>query len=102
MNNIVNLICYGGSIIFVGLFKGELQFFDLEFYKKEMMMMGSCNVIEEDFVKVGWLMIEGKVIVRMMLIYCYDFKLLVEIYESDVINNCQLIKGVIYFQQGSL
>ena len=60
MNNTVNLIRHGGSIIFVGLFKGELQFSDPEFHKKETTMMGSCNATEEDFAKVGRLMAEGK------------------------------------------
>ncbi|MBA1041348.1 zinc-binding dehydrogenase, partial [Escherichia coli] len=97
MNNTVNLIRHGGSIIFVGLFKGELQFSDPEFHKKETTMMGSRNATEEDFAKVGRLMTEGKVTARMMLTHSYDFKSLAEIYESDVINNRQLIKGVIHF-----
>ncbi|WP_142989149.1 zinc-binding dehydrogenase, partial [Klebsiella pneumoniae] len=59
MNNTVNLIRHGGSIIFVGLFKGELQFSDPEFHKKETTMMGSRNATEEDFAKVGRLMTEG-------------------------------------------
>ncbi len=97
MNNTVNLIRHGGSIIFVGLFKGELQFSDPEFHKKETTMMGSRNATEEDFAKVGRLMTEGKVTAGMMLTHRYDFKSLAEIYESDVINNRQLIKGVIHF-----
>ena len=97
MNNTVNLIRHGGSIIFVGLFKGELQFSDPEFHKKETTMMGSRNATEEDFAKVGRLMTEGKVTARMMLTHRYDFKSLAEIYESEVINNRQLIKGVIHF-----
>lgn len=60
-------------------------------------MMGSRNVTSEDFVKVGRLMAEGKIIVDMMLIYRYSFVTLVEIYERDVINNRELIKGVIIF-----
>ncbi|EWF00388.1 hypothetical protein L427_10014, partial [Klebsiella pneumoniae BIDMC 2A] len=78
-------------------FKGELQFSDPEFHKKETTMMGSRNATEEDFAKVGRLMTEGKVTARMMLTHRYDFKSLAEIYESDVINNRQLIKGVIHF-----
>lgn len=35
----------------------------------------------------------------MMLTHRYDFKSLAEIYESDVINNRQLIKGVIHFSR---
>ncbi|HIH7316684.1 TPA: zinc-binding dehydrogenase, partial [Klebsiella michiganensis] len=97
MNNTVNLIRHGGSIIFVGLFKGELQIPDPEFHKKETTMMGSRNATEEDFAKVGRLMAEGKVTAGMMLTHRYDFRSLAEIYENDVINNRQLIKGVIHF-----
>lgn len=35
MNNTVNLIRHGGSIVFVGLFKGDLQFSDPEFHKRD-------------------------------------------------------------------
>lgn len=34
MNNTVNLIRHGGTVVFVGLFKGELQFSDPEFHKR--------------------------------------------------------------------
>ncbi|WP_100040430.1 zinc-binding alcohol dehydrogenase family protein [Escherichia coli] len=67
MNNTVNLIRHGGTVVFVGLFKGELQFSDPEFHKKETTMMGSRNAT------------------------------LAETYERDVINNRELIKGVITF-----
>ena len=97
MNNTVNLIRHGGSITFVGLFKGDLQFSDPEFHKKETTMMGSRNATEEDFAKVGRLMAQGKVTAQMMLTHCYEFHALAEIYEQQVINNRELIKGVIHF-----
>ncbi|QRG78564.1 zinc-binding alcohol dehydrogenase family protein [Citrobacter sp. R56] len=97
MNNSVNLIRHGGSIVFVGLFKGDLQFSDPEFHKKETTMMGSRNATPEDFAKVGQLMAEGKLTADMMLTHRYPFTTLAEIYESDVINNHELIKGVITF-----
>lgn len=97
MNNTVNLIRHGGAIIFVGLFKGELQFSDPEFHKKETTMMGSRNATADDFAKVGRLMAEGKLQASMMLTHRYDFTHLAEVYEQDVINNRELIKGVIAF-----
>lgn len=97
MNNAVNLIRHGGSIVFVGLFKGDLQFSDPEFHKKETTMMGSRNATPEDFAKVGRLMAEGKLTADMMLTHRYPFSSLAERYESDVINNRELIKGVITF-----
>ncbi|GKV87535.1 zinc-binding alcohol dehydrogenase family protein [Pectobacterium atrosepticum] len=97
MNNTINLIRHGGSIVFVGLFKGDLQFSDPEFHKKETTMMGSRNATPEDFAKVGHLMSEGKLTAEMMLTHRYPFSTLADIYERDVINNRELIKGVITF-----
>lgn len=97
MNNTVNLIRHGGSIVFIGLFKGDLQFSDPEFHKKETTMMGSRNATPEDFAKVGRLMAEGKLRAEMMLTHRYPFSQLAEIFEHDVINNRALIKGVITF-----
>ncbi|WP_113627101.1 zinc-binding alcohol dehydrogenase family protein [Pectobacterium peruviense] len=97
MNNTINLIRHGGSIVFVGLFKGDLQFSDPEFHKKETTMMGSRNATPEDFAKVGHLMSEGKLTAEMMLTHRYPFATLADIYERDVINNRELIKGVITF-----
>ncbi len=97
MNNTVNLIRHGGTVVFVGLFKGELQFSDPEFHKKETTMMGSRNATPEDFAKVGRLMAEGKITAGMMLTHRYPFATLAETYERDVINNRELIKGVITF-----
>ena len=92
---------FGGSlaqkVVFVGLFKGELQFSDPEFHKKETTMMGSRNATPEDFAKVGRLMAEGKITADMMLTHRYPFATLAETYERDVINNRELIKGVITF-----
>lgn len=81
----------------MGLFKGDLQFSDPEFHKKETTMMGSRNATEEDFAKVGRLMAEGKITAQMMLTHRYAFHALAEIYEQQVINNRELIKGVIHF-----
>lgn len=97
MNNTVNLIRHGGTVVFVGLFKGELQFSDPEFHKKETTMMGSRNATPEDFAKVGRLMAEGKITADMMLTHRYPFATLAETYERDVINNRELIKGVSTF-----
>lgn len=57
--------------------------------------MGSRNATPEDFAKVGRLMAEGKITADMMLTHRYPFATLAETYERDVINNRELIKGVI-------
>ncbi|MNI79981.1 putative L-galactonate oxidoreductase [compost metagenome] len=59
--------------------------------------MGSRNATEEDFAKVGRLMAAGAITARMMLSHQFDFDSLAQHYEEQVINNQQLIKGLIRF-----
>lgn len=97
MNNAVNLIRHGGKIVFVGLFKGNLEFSDPDFHKKETTMMGSRNATMEDFVKVQQLMSAGKLGSEMMLTHTFEFDTVGDIYEEGVVKNRDLLKGVIVF-----
>lgn len=97
MNQAVDLIRHGGCIVFVGLFKGDLQFSDPEFHKKETTLMGSRNATAADFAHVGELMQRGLLRAEMLLTHRLRFDELGSTYEQEVINNPQLIKGVIEF-----
>lgn len=97
MNKAVQFISHGGTVVFVGLHKGDLQIPDPEFHKKETTMMGSRNATRQDFERVLSLMAEGKITAEMMLNQHFEFTELAEVFESQVINNRQLIKGVIHF-----
>lgn len=99
MNGAVKLIRHGGIIVFVGLHKGDLVIPDIEFHKKETTLLGSRNATLEDFAKVGELMANGQLRADMMLNRHYDFSTLAERFEADVINNRELIKGVIHFER---
>ncbi|PLR23629.1 galactonate oxidoreductase [Pantoea endophytica] len=99
MNGAVKLIRHGGTIVFVGLHKGDLVIPDIEFHKKETTLLGSRNATLEDFAKVGELMANGQLRADMMLNRHYDFSTLAERFEADVINNRDLIKGVIHFER---
>ncbi|WP_130832533.1 zinc-binding alcohol dehydrogenase family protein [[Erwinia] mediterraneensis] len=99
MNNAVNLLRHGGSIVFVGLHKGDLVIPDSEFHKKETTLMGSRNATREDFDHVRALMSSGQLRADMMLNQRFAFSTLAETFEPQVINNPQLIKGVIDFSR---
>lgn len=98
MNNAVNSIRHGGKIVFVGLFKGNLEISDPDFHKKETTMMGSRNATFEDFAKVQRLMSEGKISAKMMLTHLFDYDELADIYEEKITKNKELIKSVILFK----
>ena len=97
MNGAVKLIRHGGTIVFVGLHKGDLVIPDIEFHKRETTLLGSRNATHEDFAKVGELMASGQLRADIMLNRHYDFSTLAEAFEPEVINNRELIKGVIHF-----
>lgn len=97
MNGAVRLMAHGGTLVFVGLHKGDLQIPDPEFHKKETTLMGSRNATRQDFERVASLMAEGKITAEMMLNERFAFAELAEIFEQQVINNRGLIKGVIRF-----
>jgi len=97
MNGAVRLMAHGGTLVFVGLHKGDLQIPDPEFHKKETTLMGSRNATRQDFERVASLMAEGKITAEMMLNQHFEFAELAEAFEPQVINNRGLIKGVIHF-----
>lgn len=49
MNNTVNLLANGGSIVFVGLHKENIDMVDIEFHKREATLLASRAAYYEDF-----------------------------------------------------
>jgi len=99
MNNAVSLIRHGGTVVYVGLHKGDLVIPDSEFHKKEATLLGSRNATREDFDRVCSLMASGQLRASMMLNHSLAFSTLDETFEPQVINNRELIKGVIHFDR---
>lgn len=60
MLNAFNLIAYGGKIVFVGLFQGEVAFHDPNFHKREVTLLASRNALPTDFTKIISLMETGQ------------------------------------------
>ncbi len=49
MMQALHYVAHGGTLVYVGLVKGEITFSDPEFHKRELTMMGSRNATREDF-----------------------------------------------------
>lgn len=52
MTNAFDYTAHGGTLIYVGLVKGNITFNDPEFHKRELTIMGSRNATKEDFAHV--------------------------------------------------
>ncbi|WP_159565519.1 zinc-binding alcohol dehydrogenase family protein [Budvicia diplopodorum] len=97
MSRSVNLIRHGGKIVFVGLYIGDLVIDDPTFHKKETTLLSSRNATREDFECVIELMAMGTINEMMMKNKEYDFYTFGHQYKENVVENKELVKGVIKF-----
>jgi len=98
MGNAVNYIRHGGRIVFLGLFIGELVFDDPTFHSKETTLLASRTSTPEDFERVLDLMSTGEITEDMMVNREYDFFSFGHTYKEDVVEDRELVKGVINFK----
>lgn len=97
MTRSVDLIRHGGKIVFVGLYIGDLVLDDPTFHKKETTLLSSRNATRVDFERVIELMAAGAISQDIMKNKDYDFFTFGNSYKQDVVENKELVKGVINF-----
>jgi len=49
MKRAFDFVAPGGKLVFIGLFQGEVSFFDPDFHRKEMTLLGTRNALPADF-----------------------------------------------------
>ena len=97
MSRSVDLIRHGGKIVFIGLYIGDLVLDDPTFHKKETTLLSSRNATRVDFERVIELMDSGAISQDIMKNKDYDFYTFGNSYKQDVVENKELVKGVINF-----
>ncbi|USD62493.1 zinc-binding alcohol dehydrogenase family protein [Vibrio sp. SCSIO 43140] len=97
MSRSVDLIRHGGKIVFIGLYIGDLVLDDPTFHKKETTLLSSRNATRVDFERVIELMASGAINQDIMKNKDYDFHTFGNNYKQDVVENKELVKGVINF-----
>ena len=84
-------------IVFIGLYIGELVIDDPTFHKKETTLLSSRNATREDFVLVIELMRSNKIHENLMKNQLFNFFHVGEDYQRNVVENKNMVKGVITF-----
>ncbi|MEO3990190.1 zinc-binding alcohol dehydrogenase family protein [Pseudocitrobacter cyperus] len=97
MSKDVDLIRHGGKIVFIGLYIGDLVLDDPSFHKKETTLLSSRNATREDFECVIDLMSRGLIHEEMMKNTEFDFHTVGLDYQKNVVDNKEMVKGVIKF-----
>lgn len=83
MNSQIDRLAAGGTIVFVGLHSGEVQFNDLAFHKRETTLCGSRGATKEDFQTVINLAVAGKIRLTQLCSHVVPF---------DQLDQAQFIK----------
>ncbi len=60
MMKALEYIAYGGILVYIGLFVGDISFYDPYFHKKEVTLMSSRNALGSEFVQIIELLEQGK------------------------------------------
>lgn len=97
MQNTFNLVAAGGTIVFVGLFIGEVVFDDPNFHRKEITLKASRNARAGDFRKVINLMKSGLIDTEGFITHRMQADDLVDEFGSLFVKGEQLIKAVVSF-----
>lgn len=60
MTRSFDCVAHGGTLVFVGLFQGDITFHDPDFHQRELTLMASRNATDADFAQVIGLLDAGK------------------------------------------
>jgi len=95
MLNAFNLIAQAGKIVFVGLFQGEVEFFDPNFHKREVALLASRNALPGDFTKIISLMETGQIDTAPWISHRTSLDQLPSDFASFMEPDQQLIKAIV-------
>ncbi|RYU93464.1 zinc-binding alcohol dehydrogenase family protein [Emticicia agri] len=89
------LAAFGGKIIFVGLFQGEVTFFDPLFHRRELTILASRNALPEDFRAIIALMEAGKIDTNAWITHRIAFEEVADSFGRLLQSGNQLLKAII-------
>lgn len=95
MMNTFNLAAAGGTIVFIGLFIGDVVFHDPTFHKKELTLMASRAAMSKDFSRIITLVEEGKLDPSDYITDRMDFEQVPTEFEKLYTRGPGLIKAII-------
>jgi 2-desacetyl-2-hydroxyethyl bacteriochlorophyllide A dehydrogenase len=97
MEKCFEYVAPGGTVVYVGLFLGDVTFYDPYFQKKELTLKTSRNAYPEDFTKIIRLMESGLLDIDGYVTHRLTFDSLTDTFTSLYDPQQQVIKAVIEF-----
>lgn len=97
MQKCFDYVTHGGTIVYVGLFIGNVVFFDPLFHAKEITLKSSRNALPEDFKKIIRLMRSGHIKVEHLVTNRLHFDSLTESFTKLYDPDTHVIKAIVEF-----
>ncbi|WP_226527202.1 zinc-binding alcohol dehydrogenase family protein [Metabacillus niabensis] len=98
MNQSFQYAAHGGTIVFVGLVKGDIMFHDPDFHKKELTLMGSRNATKEDFQEVIEAVKSSSMILKDLITHRCSFNEIAQEFKHLLAPEAKVIKAVIEYE----
>lgn len=95
MLNTFNLVAHGGRLIFVGLFQGDVTFFDPNFHKRELSLLASRNCLPDDFKEIISLIEQDVIDTNPWLSHRTSFEDMPNKFETFLEPSQEVIKAII-------
>jgi 2-desacetyl-2-hydroxyethyl bacteriochlorophyllide A dehydrogenase len=87
-------VAFGGKLVFVGLFQGEVTFFDPDFHRREITLLASRNALPTDFKDIIVKMESGQINTKAWLTHEAAFVDLPTVFETWLDPKSQVIKAM--------
>ena len=95
MMNAINFVAHGGRLILVSLVKENITFYDPDFHRREMTLMGSRNATREDMEHVVQSIEAGKVDASSFITHRAGFDQMISVFESWLKPETGVIKAIV-------
>lgn len=95
MSEAFNLVAHGGTLVYVGLVKGEIAFSDPYFHSHEMTLMGSRNATMEDFDFVLQALSAGAIDIDRYITHRSAFQDMMDQFDSWLKPESRVIKALV-------
>lgn len=95
MSASVQYVAHGGTLVYVGLVKGDVYFSDPEFHKRELTIMSSRNATQEDFDLVRSAVEDRSIDVQRYVTHRVAFRDMIEVFEELTKPEAKVIKAIV-------
>jgi len=90
-------VAYGGRLVFVGLFPGDVTFHDPDFHSRELTLLSSRNATSKDFLQVIAALEKGQINLAPWITHRASFDTLVDAFPGWFDRDSGIIKALVAF-----